>query len=68
MLDWGAKVRIINDITHGLLYLHQYLRFQIIHKDLKVSNMLLDINMSPKILDFGMGKIFGGNQLQANTN
>ncbi|XP_031280021.1 G-type lectin S-receptor-like serine/threonine-protein kinase At4g03230 isoform X2 [Pistacia vera] len=67
-LDWGICLLIIERIAQGLLYLHQYSRLRIIHRDLKASNILLDKDMNPKISDFGLASIFGGNELQANTN
>ena len=54
---------IIYQILQGLKYLHSY---GIVHRDLKLENVMMTNNSSqaePKLVDFGLSKMIGPNEL-----
>ncbi|KAM0894677.1 hypothetical protein ACQ4PT_024314 [Festuca glaucescens] len=55
-LSWPMRLKVALDAARGLKYLHEDMDFQIIFRDLKTSNILLDENWNAKLSDFGMAR------------
>eukprot|EP00253_Pinus_taeda_P010013 PITA_10013 len=51
------RFKIAIDIAHGLAYLHHHCFVQIIHCDLKPSNVLIGEDMTAYLIDFGIATI-----------
>lgn len=56
-LDFSQRLEICIDIAHGLTYLHLYAEKQIIHRDVKSSNILLNERLRAKVADFGFARL-----------
>nr|XP_016510518.1 PREDICTED: receptor-like protein kinase HSL1 [Nicotiana tabacum] len=57
LLDWPTRHQIALGIAQGLAYLHHDILPPIIHRDIKSTNILLDIDYQPKVADFGIAKV-----------
>ncbi|KAI4384052.1 hypothetical protein MLD38_009823 [Melastoma candidum] len=56
-LSWNTRVRIARDAARGLTHLHEGMDFQIIFRDFKSSNILLDEQWNAKLSDFGLARL-----------
>ncbi|KAJ0470091.1 putative protein kinase RLK-Pelle-RLCK-VIIa-2 family [Helianthus annuus] len=56
-LSWSMRLKVAQDAARGLAYLHEGLDFQIIFRDFKSSNILLDDQWNAKLSDFGLARL-----------
>ncbi|KAF2318494.1 hypothetical protein GH714_008349 [Hevea brasiliensis] len=56
-LPFAARVKIAQDAARGLAYLHEGMDFQIIFRDFKSFNILLDDQWNAKLSDFGLARL-----------
>ncbi|KAG0588259.1 hypothetical protein KC19_2G229600 [Ceratodon purpureus] len=56
-LDWDQRVRIATTLAQGLSYLHDTLKPQVVHKDVRASNVLLDELFDAHILGVGLSRL-----------
>lgn len=56
-LSWSARLKIIEGIAKGIVYLHEFSPKKYVHGDLKPNNILISQNMEAKISDFGLARL-----------
>ncbi|KAL8471784.1 hypothetical protein ACS0TY_029130 [Phlomoides rotata] len=67
-LEWAVRFQIIIGIARGLVYLHQDSGHRFIHRNLNLRNILLDLNMNPKICDFDLALSLAEDQSELETS
>ncbi|XP_051133519.1 receptor like protein kinase S.2 [Andrographis paniculata] len=55
-LTWHQRNNIVNGLAAALHYLHDQLETQIIHRDVKASNVMLDAHFNARLGDFGLAR------------
>ncbi|KAK4253505.1 hypothetical protein QN277_010169 [Acacia crassicarpa] len=66
-LSWPTRYDICMGVARGLAYLHEESRLRIVHRDVKASNILLDHELTPKISDFGLAKLYDDKKTHLST-
>lgn len=57
-LTWAVRYKILRNVASALLYLHEEWEHVVLHRDVKASNVLLDGDMSGRLGDFGLAKLY----------
>ncbi|KAK2973026.1 hypothetical protein RJ640_012612 [Escallonia rubra] len=59
LTTWRFRYKIALGTARALAFLHHGCSPPIIHRDVKASSVYLDLNLEPRLSDFGLAKIFG---------
>ncbi|OEL37137.1 putative receptor-like protein kinase [Dichanthelium oligosanthes] len=56
-MPWARRVSVALQVARALEYLHDRCEPQVVHGDVKASNVLLDASMTAKLCDFGSARM-----------
>ncbi|KQJ93384.1 hypothetical protein BRADI_3g04217v3 [Brachypodium distachyon] len=66
-LDWPTRLKIARGASLGLSYIHDVCKPQIVHRDIKSSNILLDKEFKAYVADFGLARLILPNKTHVTT-
>ncbi|XP_047057824.1 LEAF RUST 10 DISEASE-RESISTANCE LOCUS RECEPTOR-LIKE PROTEIN KINASE-like 1.2 [Lolium rigidum] len=64
LLAWPTRLSIAVEVAAALAYLHAR---QVVHRDVKTSNILLDEEFHVKLADFGLSRLFAPDATHVST-
>ena len=66
-LDWEQRYNIVSGVASALRYLQEECEQQVIHRDVKASNIMLDSEYNARLGDFGLARLMEQNRLSFTT-
>ncbi|KAL3698861.1 hypothetical protein R1sor_012937 [Riccia sorocarpa] len=65
---WESRFNIVQGVAAALAYLHVGWEKQVVHRDVKASNVLLDRSYQPRLGDFGLARMVDHNKAPLSTS
>ncbi|KAL4346799.1 hypothetical protein GQ457_17G003880 [Hibiscus cannabinus] len=67
LLTWDKRYKIAMGLASALFYLHEQCDQCVLHRDIKSSNVLLDLSFNAKLGDFGLARLVEHGQESQTT-
>lgn len=67
LLSWEERLSVLQNVACGILYLHEGWEVEVLHRDIKASNVLLDNDMNARLGDFGLARLHHHQEHVADT-
>jgi serine/threonine protein kinase len=67
VFNWQQRYNVALGLASALSYLHQECEQRVIHRDIKTSNILLDVNFNPRLGDFGLARLMDHDKSPVST-
>ena len=57
LMTWSMRFKVAQGLASALLYLHQEWEQCVVHRNIKLGNIMLDSNFNAKLGDFGLARL-----------
>ncbi|ONK77920.1 uncharacterized protein A4U43_C02F12320 [Asparagus officinalis] len=55
-LDWAMRMRVATTLAQGIAFLHDKVKPQVVHRDIRASNVLIDEDFGAHLMGVGLSK------------
>ncbi|KAJ3683152.1 hypothetical protein LUZ60_013379 [Juncus effusus] len=67
VLDWSMRMRVATTLAQGIAYLHDKVKPQVVHRDIRASNVLLDEDFGAHLMGVGLSKFVPWDAMHQRT-